>query len=81
MTCIHDPAACVSEPGRGLPCEGDPKGILFRAVNATRSRHSGGVNVLMGDGAVRFVRDGVNPATWFALHSIAAGEAVADDSY
>ena len=78
---LHDPAVCVDEPSNGLACEGDPAGILFRAVNAARSRHPGGVQVLMGGGAVRFVRNEINPDPWAALHSIAAGEVVAADSY
>ena len=61
---LHDLAVCVDEPGNGLPCMGDPKGILFRSVNAARSRHPGGVNVLWGGGGVRFVRDEVDPDTW-----------------
>ena len=78
---LHDPAVCVDEPGNGLPCEGDGEGILFRSVNAARSRHPGGVNVLMGGGGVRFVRDTVAPGTWTALHSIAAGEIVDASQY
>ena len=41
-------------------------------VTAT-SRHPGGINVLMGDGAVRFVRDGLSPTVWRALGTIAGG--------
>ena len=78
---LHDKAACVDEPGNGLPCEGDPAGVLQRSVNAARSRHPGGVNVLMGGGAVRFVRDEGAFNTWAALHSIAGGEVISADSY
>jgi prepilin-type processing-associated H-X9-DG protein len=39
-----------------------------------RSRHSGGVNVLLGDGSVRFVADGVDATTWTALSTRAGGE-------
>jgi prepilin-type N-terminal cleavage/methylation domain-containing protein/prepilin-type processing-associated H-X9-DG protein len=39
-----------------------------------RSRHAGGVNLLLGDGSVRFVSQGVDPATWRALGSMAGGE-------
>src|SRR5439155_11305160 len=34
---------------------------------AARSLHTGGVNVLLGDGAVRFVSNGVDPNVWQAL--------------
>ncbi len=34
---------------------------------AARSRHPGGVNLLMADGAVRFVPDSVDPDLWKAL--------------
>jgi prepilin-type processing-associated H-X9-DG protein/prepilin-type N-terminal cleavage/methylation domain-containing protein len=39
-----------------------------------RSRHNGGVNVLMVDGSVRFVANNVNPGTWYSLFTIAGGE-------
>ena len=44
---------------------------------AARSRHPGGVNVALADGAVRFVEDGVDPAVWKAAATRAGGEAVA----
>src|SRR5205807_9069433 len=34
---------------------------------AARSNHPGGVNVLLGDGSVRFVSNSVDPNTWQAL--------------
>jgi prepilin-type processing-associated H-X9-DG protein len=34
-----------------------------------RSKHPGGVNVLMLDGAVRFVSDNVEPTLWHVMHS------------
>jgi hypothetical protein len=37
-----------------------------------------GVNVLLGDGAVRFVTNGVSPATWQALATRAGGEVLGD---
>jgi prepilin-type N-terminal cleavage/methylation domain-containing protein/prepilin-type processing-associated H-X9-DG protein len=43
-----------------------------------RSRHTGGVNLLLADGSVRFVSSAVNPATWQAVGSRAGGEVVAD---
>src|SRR5207244_11983171 len=40
---------------------------------AARSLHSGGVNVLLGDGCVRFVTNGIDAAVWQALSTRAGG--------
>jgi len=48
--------------------------------NAT-SLHPGGVNVCFTDGSVRFIKDTVNQATWWALGSRAGGEVISSDSY
>jgi prepilin-type processing-associated H-X9-DG protein len=50
------------------------------AITAT-SRHSGGVNCAMVDGSVRFVKSSINPATWWALATMAGGEVVSADAY
>lgn len=47
-----------------------------RHVQYTRSWHSGGVNVAMADGAVRFVADSVNAAVWTAAGSRNGGESL-----
>ena len=78
---LHHPSVCLDEPVRRLPCEGDPEGILFRSVNAARSRHPGGVHALLGGGGVRFVKDSINLDVWDALHSIAGGEAIPADAF
>jgi prepilin-type N-terminal cleavage/methylation domain-containing protein/prepilin-type processing-associated H-X9-DG protein len=44
------------------------------ANKAARSLHTGGVNVLLGDGSVRFVSDGVNLLAWQAAGTRAGGE-------
>jgi prepilin-type N-terminal cleavage/methylation domain-containing protein/prepilin-type processing-associated H-X9-DG protein len=44
------------------------------------SLHPGGVNVLMLDGSVRFVKSSVNPTTWNALGTRALGEVVSADA-
>jgi prepilin-type N-terminal cleavage/methylation domain-containing protein/prepilin-type processing-associated H-X9-DG protein len=48
------------------------------AWKAARSRHEGGVNVLLGDGSVRFVRDTVDLATWQAAGTREGGEVPGD---
>lgn len=70
---------CVNEPMQGLPCyDADTdKGSYAGA----RSRHSGGVNALMADGSVRFVKNTVSMPTWIALNSISGGEVISSDSY
>jgi prepilin-type processing-associated H-X9-DG protein len=45
---------------------------------AASSYHTGGVNVCMADGSVRFVRDTINFAVWQALGSRAGGETLGD---
>jgi prepilin-type N-terminal cleavage/methylation domain-containing protein/prepilin-type processing-associated H-X9-DG protein len=44
---------------------------------AARSRHPGGVNVVMADGSGQFVGDTVDPAVWKALATRGGGEALA----
>ncbi len=45
------------------------------------SRHSGGVNMLFCDGSVRFLKDSVSAATFWALGTRANGEVISSDSY
>ena len=45
-------------------------------MSTARSWHSGGVNVLMGDGSVRFVSEGISTETWRALGTRNGGELV-----
>jgi len=49
-----------------------------KALSTARSFHNGGVNVLLADGSVRFVRDGIQLSAWRALATRAGGEVLAD---
>ncbi|MGE3818232.1 MAG: DUF1559 domain-containing protein, partial [Isosphaeraceae bacterium] len=53
----------------------------LRAVMPASSRHPGGVNLLMGDGSVRFAKDTVNVSVWRALGTISGGEVISADAY
>jgi prepilin-type N-terminal cleavage/methylation domain-containing protein/prepilin-type processing-associated H-X9-DG protein len=55
-------------------------GATFAALTAD-SYHPGGVNCLLADGSVRFVKDSVNGLTWRALGTIGSGEVISADSY
>ena len=44
-------------------------------LKAARSKHPGGVNLLLADGAVKFVTNGIQPDVWTALSTRAGGEA------
>jgi prepilin-type N-terminal cleavage/methylation domain-containing protein/prepilin-type processing-associated H-X9-DG protein len=46
---------------------------------AARSRHSGGVNVIMADGSQRFVNDDIALATWRAMGTMNGGEIVREN--
>ncbi len=71
--CWHDTdprkAPCTRKTGDG------PNHYL-----SSRSRHPGGVNTLLGDGSVRFIKDSISIPTWRALSSRAGGEVVSSDS-
>jgi prepilin-type N-terminal cleavage/methylation domain-containing protein/prepilin-type processing-associated H-X9-DG protein len=55
-------------------------GGVFGAVSAS-SNHPGGVNVGMGDGSVRFIKNSINVSVWWSLGSRNLGEVISSDSY
>jgi prepilin-type N-terminal cleavage/methylation domain-containing protein/prepilin-type processing-associated H-X9-DG protein len=55
-------------------------GPTYAALTAD-SYHPGGVNCLLADGSVRFVKDSVNGVAWRALGTIAGGEVISGDSF
>jgi prepilin-type N-terminal cleavage/methylation domain-containing protein/prepilin-type processing-associated H-X9-DG protein len=50
-------------------------------ISNSDSYHPGGVNVLMADGHVQFIKDSVNQTTWWSLGTIAGGEVIDASSY
>jgi prepilin-type N-terminal cleavage/methylation domain-containing protein/prepilin-type processing-associated H-X9-DG protein len=45
------------------------------------SNHSGGANVMMADGSVKFIKSTISLQTWWALGTKNNGEAISSDSY
>ncbi len=60
---------------------GDAKNLPWYMQVPPSSAHPGGVNVLAGDGSVRFVKNSVSVPVWRAFGSRAGGEVVSADAY
>ncbi|MDR3639581.1 MAG: DUF1559 domain-containing protein [Isosphaeraceae bacterium] len=45
------------------------------------SYHPGGINMLFGDGTVRFVKDSISPVVWGNLATFNGGEVVSSDAF
>ncbi len=52
-----------------------------RAVMPPSSNHPGGINMLFGDGSVKFIKNSINLQTWRALGTRNYGEVISSDSY
>jgi prepilin-type N-terminal cleavage/methylation domain-containing protein/prepilin-type processing-associated H-X9-DG protein len=80
-------ARCVSynhyltPNSKTFDCFANDPSMTYIAVGyrAARSRHTGGVNSLLGDGSVRFIRDSIQQVTWRSMSTRAGGEVVAND--
>ncbi len=55
-------------------------GPTFAAITS-RSYHPGGVNVLMGDGSVKFIKSTINGFVWRGLGTVGGGEIVESDAF
>lgn len=70
-------------PGQDLDLIGQREnrgGPTFAAVTS-RSDHPGGVNVLLGDGSVRFIRSSIDGRAWRAIGTLSGGEVVSAEAY
>ena len=52
----------------------------YDGMVSASSEHSGGVNMLLLDGSVKFIKDSIAYPTWHALGTIAGGEVFSADS-
>jgi prepilin-type processing-associated H-X9-DG protein len=67
----------------GLPhsTRSDPLWTFLSLNVATRSKHPGGVNTLMADGHVQFMKNSINVLIWQGLGSMNGGEIISADAY
>ena len=77
--CIYSTNYCKYPFGTNPPC------IVSNSscpnMFASRSRHPGGVNVGMGDGTVRFIKNSISLPTWRAVGSTQGGEIISADAF
>ena len=75
----------VSQNCRSLEADNPPCVVAGGDNGPTRqgarSRHPGGVNVVTGDGSVKFIKDTVNLTVWRALSTTKGGEVISADQY
>ena len=69
----------VYTPNTMYPDCGDT--TIAAAFIASRSWHSGGVNVCFTDGSVHFIKNSVSPTPWAGLGTKAGGEVLGADQY
>jgi prepilin-type N-terminal cleavage/methylation domain-containing protein/prepilin-type processing-associated H-X9-DG protein len=73
---IFSPYYCINK-SPNPPCVGATTALPD--TYAARSRHPGGVNVAMGDGSLRFVKDSINVRTWRAMSTTQGRELISAD--
>jgi prepilin-type processing-associated H-X9-DG protein len=77
---LPDYGACWNNSVPKTPCTRNT-GDANNHYIGSRSYHPGGVNVLLGDGSVRFIKDTIDLRSWKAMSSRAGGEIISADSY
>jgi prepilin-type N-terminal cleavage/methylation domain-containing protein/prepilin-type processing-associated H-X9-DG protein len=80
MTLFNTVVVPNGESRQWTYCSDTGSGSSSRFSNSD-SYHPGGVNVLMADGHVQFIKNSINQMTWWALGTIAGGEVISADSY
>lgn len=68
----NDRTVCFSRPEIGLPCTNSA--VENTAAIGSRSRHPGGVQVVMCDASAHYVTESIDPIVWKSLSSIDGGE-------
>ena len=72
---------CDNDAGDSMPCDDSTVDLAINNFAGAKSRHPGGMNVLEGDGSVKFVKDTIDPLVWVSLNTIAGGEVLSSTDY
>jgi len=75
------PDQCVYPFGSNPPCTDETNPATPAVMLAARSRHPGGVNVVMADSSVKFIGDNINIDLWRALSTTQGNEIVDGGSF
>jgi prepilin-type N-terminal cleavage/methylation domain-containing protein/prepilin-type processing-associated H-X9-DG protein len=78
---LTEQSQCVYPYSTNPPCTWNTLQDDLPVFLAARSRHPAGVNVLMADGSVHFVKNQVSLTVWRALSTTQGGEIISEDSY
>lgn len=74
--CCNMTSWCSNRPNQNLPAVAGNCSTTDTA--GSRSRHTGGVQVLLADGSIHFISDSIDLTLWRHLATIAGGEVVAN---
>ncbi|MDG3004659.1 DUF1559 family PulG-like putative transporter [Paludisphaera mucosa] len=87
---LNDANYCAYPFSNNPPCKfrntaapaytGDTTPAINGDTYGARSRHPGGVNTVLADGSVRYVKDSVNIESWRALSTTQGGEIISSDA-
>ena len=74
---VPDNALCGTDVNNDpkMPCT---NGSTTTRINTARSRHTGGVNAMFGDGSTRFVSNTINLTAWQAMGTMDSGEVISE---
>jgi prepilin-type N-terminal cleavage/methylation domain-containing protein/prepilin-type processing-associated H-X9-DG protein len=61
------------------PYPGNTQKLIYAWVMG--SEHPGGLNMLFGDGSVKFLKNSINPHVWWSIQSINGKEVISADAY
>jgi len=68
---------CIDNPAQGWPCTRNTS-VTKEFFMGSRSRHTGGVNVVLCDGSVQFISNSIDLVPWASLSGMADGAVISE---